>query len=71
MGRGSCDIHPFLVSRIGKGFAGVMKRWNFAGQPASHGHSLSHRSAGSTGQRKVCIINRIQKDNWLILVIGL
>lgn len=30
-----------------------MKRWNFAGQPASHGHSLSHRSAGSTGQRKV------------------
>ncbi|ORY98141.1 translation protein [Syncephalastrum racemosum] len=37
---------------IGKGFAGVMKRWNFAGQPASHGASLSHRSAGSTGQRK-------------------
>ncbi|KAI7879662.1 translation protein [Lichtheimia hyalospora FSU 10163] len=37
---------------IGKGFAGVMKRWNFGGQPASHGHSLSHRSAGSTGQRK-------------------
>ncbi|KAI8074701.1 translation protein [Gongronella butleri] len=37
---------------IGKGFAGVMKRWNFKGLPASHGHSLSHRSAGSTGQRK-------------------
>ncbi|KAI8971544.1 translation protein [Mycotypha africana] len=37
---------------IGKGFAGVMKRWNFKGQPASHGTSLTHRSAGSTGQRK-------------------
>ena len=33
----------------GKGFAGVMKRWNFKGQPASHGHSLSHRSRGSSG----------------------
>lgn len=39
--------------RIGKGFAGVMKRWNFKGLPASHGVSLTHRSAGSTGQRKV------------------
>ncbi|KAJ2960578.1 hypothetical protein NQZ79_g4012 [Umbelopsis isabellina] len=37
---------------IGKGFAGVMKRWNFGGLPASHGVSLAHRSAGSTGQRK-------------------
>ena len=35
---------------IGKGFAGVMKRHNFAGLEASHGVSASHRSAGSTGQ---------------------
>ena len=34
---------------IGKGFQGVMKRWGFAGQSASHGTSLAHRSAGSTG----------------------
>ncbi|GAV28060.1 hypothetical protein PMKS-001528 [Pichia membranifaciens] len=34
----------------GKGFAGVMKKWNFKGGNASHGASLSHRSAGSTGQ---------------------
>ncbi|KAJ3042224.1 54S ribosomal protein L3 [Rhizophlyctis rosea] len=34
---------------IGKGFAGAMKRWGFKGQPASHGHSKSHRSLGSTG----------------------
>lgn len=34
----------------GKGFQGVMKRWGFAGQPASHGVSVVHRSAGSTGQ---------------------
>ena len=35
---------------IGKGFAGVMKRHNFGGLRASHGVSVSHRSAGSTGQ---------------------
>ncbi len=34
---------------IGKGFAGVMKRYNFAGLEASHGVSVSHRSHGSTG----------------------
>lgn len=36
----------------GKGFAGAMKRWNFAGLEASHGVSISHRSHGSTGQRQ-------------------
>ena len=36
----------------GKGFAGVMKRWNFGGLRAPHGVSLSHRSHGSTGQRQ-------------------
>jgi large subunit ribosomal protein L3 len=35
---------------IGKGFAGVMKRHNFAGLEATHGVSISHRSHGSTGQ---------------------
>tara|TARA_Y100000817_G_scaffold188773_1_gene147454 strand:+ start:257 stop:961 length:705 start_codon:yes stop_codon:yes gene_type:complete len=37
---------------VGKGFAGVMKRWNFGGLRASHGVSVSHRSHGSTGQRQ-------------------
>ncbi len=37
---------------IGKGFAGVMKRHNFAGLEATHGVSISHRSHGSTGQRQ-------------------
>src|ERR1700726_362176 len=37
---------------IGKGFAGPMKRWNFAGLRASHGVSISHRSHGSTGGRQ-------------------
>jgi large subunit ribosomal protein L3 len=36
----------------GKGFAGGMKRWNFAGLEASHGVSVSHRSLGSTGNRQ-------------------
>jgi len=36
----------------GKGFAGGMKRWNYAGLEASHGVSVSHRSLGSTGNRQ-------------------
>lgn len=34
----------------GKGFAGGVKRWNFAMQDATHGNSLSHRAPGSIGQ---------------------
>ena len=34
----------------GKGFAGTIKRWNFAGQDATHGNSVSHRAPGSIGQ---------------------
>ncbi len=37
---------------IGKGFAGVMKRYHFGGQNASHGNSISHRVPGSTGQNQ-------------------
>ncbi len=37
---------------VGKGFQGVMKRWNFGGLEATHGVSISHRSHGSTGQRQ-------------------
>lgn len=37
---------------IGKGYAGVMKRHNFGGLPATHGVSVSHRSPGSIGQRQ-------------------
>jgi len=33
----------------GHGFQGVMKRWGFAGGPASHGVSLAHRTPGSMG----------------------
>ncbi|MBI5121641.1 MAG: 50S ribosomal protein L3 [Rhodospirillales bacterium] len=36
----------------GRGFAGVMQRWNFGGLEASHGVSISHRSHGSTGNRQ-------------------
>src|ERR1700689_5605169 len=37
---------------IGKGFAGVQKRHNFAGGMASHGNSRSHRVPGSIGPRQ-------------------
>src|ERR1700744_5424979 len=36
----------------GRGFSGVMRRWNFGGLRATHGVSVSHRSHGSTGQRQ-------------------
>lgn len=32
---------------IGKGFQGVMKRWGYSGQPASHGQSKTHRRPGA------------------------
>jgi large subunit ribosomal protein L3 len=38
----------------GKGFQGVMKRWNFKGGSATHGNSKNHRTPGSTGQNTVC-----------------
>ncbi|MBX7231521.1 MAG: 50S ribosomal protein L3 [Bdellovibrionales bacterium] len=37
------------VSR-GRGFSGVVRRWNFAGGPASHGSGF-HRKPGSVGNR--------------------
>jgi large subunit ribosomal protein L3 len=37
---------------IGKGFAGVIKRWNFSMQDATHGNSLAHRAPGSIGQNQ-------------------
>ncbi len=37
---------------IGKGFAGVIKRYHFAMQDATHGNSLSHRATGSIGQNQ-------------------
>ena len=36
----------------GKGFAGVMKRHNFRGMPASHGASDKQRSPGSLASRR-------------------
>jgi len=42
-----CDIQG---TSKGKGFAGVMKRWNFAGGPKTHGQSDRARAPGSIGQ---------------------
>lgn len=36
----------------GKGFQGVVKRWNFQMQDATHGNSVSHRAPGSIGQNQ-------------------
>ena len=38
---------------LGKGFAGVMKRYHFHGDNATHGASRTHRSGGSTGNREL------------------
>jgi len=37
---------------IGKGFAGVIKKYNFHMQDATHGNSVSHRAPGSIGQNQ-------------------
>jgi len=41
-----------IGTSIGKGFAGVIKRHNFAMQDATHGNSLAHRAPGSIGQNQ-------------------
>ena len=46
------DAVDVTGTTIGKGFAGTMKRHNFAGGYASHGNSVSHRAPGSIGQRQ-------------------
>jgi large subunit ribosomal protein L3 len=45
------DVVDVIGSTKGRGFAGVMKRHNFSGGPASHG-SMFHRRGGSYGQRQ-------------------
>ena len=55
---GELSIDQFFDGQIvdvsgiskGKGFAGVVKRWNFSRQGMSHGVSKSHRAPGSIGQ---------------------
>lgn len=47
---GSLDVSG--VSK-GKGFAGVMKRHNFAGYPATHGTHEIRRGGGSIGNRNI------------------
>jgi len=44
------EIIDVTATSKGKGFAGVMKRHNFAGQRATHGAHLVHRMPGSVGQ---------------------
>ena len=44
------DLISITGTTIGKGFTGAVKRWHFAGQPASHGHDHV-RAVGSTGSR--------------------
>ena len=42
------DYVDVIGTSIGKGFQGGMKRWNWSGQPQSHG-SMMHRMVGSMG----------------------
>jgi large subunit ribosomal protein L3 len=44
------QIVDVIGTTKGKGFQGVVKRWNFAGQPQTHGHMM-HRRPGSIGCR--------------------
>lgn len=44
------DIVQVTGISKGKGFAGVVKRWHFAGGPRTHGQSDRERAPGSIGQ---------------------
>jgi large subunit ribosomal protein L3 len=46
------NVVDVTATSRGKGFQGVVKRWNFRGGAATHGNSLSHRVPGSIGQRQ-------------------
>ena len=43
------DIVKVTGQSIGKGMAGVMKRWHFGGGCATHGTEKTHRNAGAIG----------------------
>jgi len=53
---GDLDLSPLAEAKIvkasfntkGRGFTGVVKRWNFGGGPGAHGHRF-HREGGSIG----------------------
>ncbi len=53
---GDIDVSPLSEAKVvktsfkskGRGFSGAMKRWNFGGGPASHGHRFGRRT-GSIG----------------------
>lgn len=44
------DVVQITGTSKGRGFAGVVKRWDFGGGPATHGSGF-HRSGGSIGNR--------------------
>lgn len=46
----SGDLLKVTGTSRGKGFAGVVKRWGFAGGPRTHGQSDRERAPGSIGQ---------------------
>ncbi|XP_054848115.1 39S ribosomal protein L3, mitochondrial [Eublepharis macularius] len=46
---------------IGKGFQGVMKRWGFKGQPATHGQTKTHRRPGAISNTKVARVFKGKK----------
>lgn len=46
----SSNVKVSILTK-GRGFSGVVKRWNFKGGPAAHG-SRFHRASGSIGNRE-------------------
>ena len=50
-GLGEAKVVKTTFKTKGRGFSGVVKRWNFAGGRASHGHRMGNRTA-SIGNRE-------------------
>lgn len=55
------DLVDVQGTTKGKGFSGVMKRYNFKGGRASHGASLTHRTMGSTGCQDIGHVDKGKK----------
>ena len=62
------DLVDIQGVTIGKGFAGGMKRWNFAGGPGGHGSGF-HRRLGSIGMKEwPAEVNKGKKDVSIALI---
>jgi len=55
------DVVDVTAKTKGRGWAGVIKRWNFQRHPMTHGASRVHRAGGSLGEREASHVMKGKK----------